>query len=242
MRIIKTLLLLFLLLCIFVIYYKDFDLHVGTTPQKQHTQEIQVPRIEKKEVLYKKGIVVFTQENMNNLIEFTEFLARASLTEKDKKSLKKWAITDFKASPISRLRFYRALQSKLANEIRKPNIKEEYRTRLFISFVTSFKGKSSDRPKNHIIKIIDHYNPPIKEALQLRALEFNLGMQQYQRNQKQFNRAMNSYQAAGDQINESLKRQAERAAITLPGGVILEERKNSYRVEDATGEQYDVLR
>ncbi len=200
----------------------------------------QVAKSTENKVLYKKGSALFTQANIDDLVEFAEFLARSPLTKKDKKVLIPWAINDFISAPEKSAEFYRVLSGKLIKDIRKQPNKKNFRTRLFISFVTSFKHQK--RPNNHILTIIDHYNPPIKEALQLRAIEHNLIMQQSQRNQTQFKHAFKSSQAITEQIKESLNRQAERTAITLPSRTIIKEGENSYKVEDETGDRYDVYR
>ena len=193
-------------------------------------------------ILYRKEGFFFTQHDMDNLIEFTEFLSRSPMTQKDKKALTQWAILDFKSNPEAGLNFYRVLDNKTIKKMRLSANNIEYKTRLFLSFSRGFRKKQEGLPKNHILKIIDHYNPPIKEALQLQALEHNIMMRLLQNNQTSFNSLMNTHQVATDQIIKSIKDHGDRSSIMIQGGKIIEERDNSYLVEDEIGDQYEVSR
>ena len=193
-------------------------------------------------ILYQINDAIFTQKNMDHLIEFTEFLSRSPLTEEDKKALTQWAILDFKSSPKASLKFYKSLSNTTIKKIRHSNNNHEYKTRLFISFSGSFRKKQTLFPKNHILKIIDHYNPPVKEALQLQAFEHNMLMLQLQNNQVQFNRLMNTHKASTNQIIKSIKDHGDKAAIVLSGDKIIEEHNDHYLVEDQIGNQHKVPR
>ena len=88
--------------------------------------------------------------------------------------------------------------------------------------------------------IIDRYNPPIREVLQLRQLKFNAVMQQAQRNQRSFNRSMQQAQHSSEMISKSLQDQSQRQAITLPGGRIISETGKRIYAEDAKGEKFEL--
>ncbi len=194
-------------------------------------------------ILFVDGALAYTQKNLDELIQLAEFLGRSNLSSKDKKAVKKWSIGDYQAAPKESASFYRNLTDVLLPAIKSKKGKalSLYRAELYSQFAYRFdKYPDYRKSADNFMAIIDRYNPPIREVLQLRQLKFNAVMQQAQRNQRSFNRTMQQAQHSSEMISKSLQDQSRRQAITLPGGKIISETGNKIYAEDAKGEKFEL--
>ena len=192
-------------------------------------------------ILYQTGNYKFTQKNAQNLLELAEFIGASRFSKKERKALQIWAINDFKNAPKISVSFYKKLAQSVIPKIRKSKGNNTYRAELYLSFVDSFNKHPEYRKlPDNFLSIIDRHKPPIKEALLIRQLRFNLIMQQKQTNQRLFNQSMQRIQHSNDVISRSIKDQATRFSITAPGGKILQESNGKIYAEDSKGHKYEV--
>ncbi len=195
------------------------------------------------QALFKQGDFVYTRKNAAELIQLAEFLGRSTFSVKDKQALSAWSIDDFKVAPKASVKFYRNL-SKLVIPViktKRGHALNQYRAELYSQFAYRFdKYPDYRKSADNFMAIIDRYNPPIREVLQLRQLKFNAVMQQAQRNQRSFNRSMQQAQHSSEMISKSLQDQSQRQAITLPGGRIISETGKRIYAEDAKGEKFEL--
>jgi len=192
-------------------------------------------------ILYQTGHYKFTQKNAQNLLELAEFIGASRFSKKERKALQIWAINDFKNAPKISVSFYKKLAQLVIPKIRKSKGNNTYRAELYLSFVDSFNKHPEYRKlPDNFLSIIDRHKPPIKEALLIRQLRFNLIMQQKQTNQRLFNQSIQRMQYSNDVINQSIKDQATRFSITAPGGKILQESNGKIYAEDSKGHKYEV--
>ena len=196
------------------------------------------------DVLYQKGAYTFTKKSANELIELAEFIGRSKFTPKDKKALLAWSIQDFKSVPDKAVIYYKDLANNLMPKIRvmKNNTKtNNYRADLYLGYINLFnKHPEYKKLPDNFLAVIDRYNPPIQEALLLQQLQFNLFQQQLQMSQRVFNQTMKLQQQSSDRINKSIRDQATRYSITVPGGEILHETDTRIYAKDYKGRRFEI--
>ena len=132
----------------------------------------------------------FTQRNVNELITFGEYLARAKFSEADKQALTQWSIEDFKSAVAESIGFYQSLRNTLLPKIKASSEDEVYRANLYRGVVNNFKQRAEYAASpNNFLAIIDRYHPPREEADQLQQLYTDMVMQNMQINQMQFDQS-----------------------------------------------------
>ena len=194
-------------------------------------------------VLYQKGSYKFTQKNANNLLELAEYIGGSRFSKKDRRALQAWSIVDFKTYPKVSMKFYRNLPRNLLPKIRKSKGNNTYRAELYLRYVEVFeKHPEYKKLPNNFLAVVDRYKPPIKEALLIRQLKFNLVMQQMKLNQQVFNQSMRLSQQSSDMVAKSIRNQATRYSITVPGGQILSETDDRIYAKDYKGNLFDVAK
>ncbi len=195
---------------------------------------------EKNRVLYRSGHNIFTQHNASELIQLAEFLGRSNFTKKDKKALQAWSIDDFKSAPVQGRKFYQNLSNTIIPKIKlaKSGI---YRAELYLNFVDLFaKHPEYKQSSNNFLAMVDRYNPPVKEAMQIRQIRHNMVLQQMQMNQMLFNQNMRQAQKSSDMMVKSIQDQSRRQSITIPGGRILSETGDKIYAEDYKGQNFNL--
>lgn len=190
--------------------------------------------------LYQQGEYQLTQSNANDLLTLAEYIASAEFSQKDKVALQAWAIEDFKSNPKLGMSFYKQLATEIIPKTRSTN-SHTYRAELYLAYVNAAK----DNPlytqfNNDILELIDHYNPPVNEALQLQQVQFDLTMQQLQLSQQLLDQNFKTMQQAHTNINQKLNNQMRRHAISLSGDKALYETDEAFYVENNEGQTFRV--
>ena len=175
-----------------------------------------------KRVLYASGVYKFTQKNANQLIELGEFLGRAKFSSADKKALQAWSIQDFKSFPKKATSYYKDLNQNLMPKIKgmkNRSKRNNYRADLYLGYVNLFNKKPEYKASpNNFVAVIDRYNPPVTEAMLLQQQIYSNFQQQLRLNQMVFNQTMRLQQESADRVTKSIRDQATRYSITVPGG------------------------
>jgi len=195
-------------------------------------------------ILLRVGNHVFTQTNADELIQLGEFLGRSGFTREDKQQLTSWSIADFKSAPEQSVAFYDSLHKEVLPRIAAQDSDIEiYRAELYLRFIRLFNRHPEYQKSPHnFLAIIDHYHPPVTEAMQLQQLQHNLVMQQIQMNQRLFNQTLQQAQQSSAIITKEIIDSSRRSAITLPGGKIIQETDNVIYAEDSQGRKFEVLK
>lgn len=199
-----------------------------------------------KRVLYSSGSYTFTQKNANELIELAEFLGRSKFSSADKKALQIWSIQDFKSVPKKATVYYKDLNNNLMPKIRAIKNKKKrdsYRTDLYLGYVNLFNKKPEYKASpDNFVAVIDRYNPPVAEAMLLQQQIYSNFQQQLRLNQMMFNQTMKLQQESADLVTKSIRDQATRYSITVPGGTILHETDSKIYAKDHKGNKFEVLK
>ncbi len=200
-------------------------------------------------VLYRSESYKYTQKNANELIAFAEFLGRSKFSAADKKALQLWSIRDFSLAPDKATNYYKNLSEKIMPKIkamRKQQNNEQindYRADMYLGYINLFnKHPEYKTSPDNILAVIDRYNPPVKEAMQLQQLIFNSIQQTLIINQQIFNQSMRLQQKSSDVMINSIRDQAVRNSISIPGGTVLEETQGKFYAEDEKGNKFEVTR
>lgn len=193
----------------------------------------------KETILFQENNHTFTQQNFNELIQFTEYIARDKLNKNDIKALKIWAIDDFKSAPKKSEFFYKKLSKDVLPYFYKKKTRASYPTELYRDINNMFQKHPSKKTLN-LLSIINHYNPPKKELLALKKLEAQLTYQLLQMNQQNFKMIMNSNQQQANIINNSIDQQSTINAISVTDGEVIAEYDDRIVAKDAHGKEYEV--
>lgn len=193
-------------------------------------------------ILYQDNQYKLTQKNTNALIKLAEYIAGSALSLQDKKALQLWAINDFKTAPKAGIKFYQQLQHIILPKINSDKA-GYYRVQLYLNYVQHFlKYPKYKQVPNNILAIINHYNPPKQEALQLNAVQHQLQQQRLNRNQARFNQTIAMQQAYHAMVNTTIRDNGTRAMISLRGDSILEETNSIFYIKDDQGISYQIVK
>ncbi len=194
--------------------------------------------------MYASGGYKFTQKNANQLIELGEFLGRSKFSVLDKKALQIWSIQDFKSVPKKATHYYKDLNENLLPKIRamtKTNKINNYRADLYLGYINLFnKHPEYKTSPDNFLAVIDRYNPPTLEAMKLQQRIYANFQKQLQLNQMMFNQTMRLQQQAADNVSKSIKDQATRYSIIIPGGTILHETDSKIYAKDSKGNRFEI--
>jgi alpha-D-ribose 1-methylphosphonate 5-triphosphate diphosphatase PhnM len=192
-------------------------------------------------ILFQENNHTFTQKNFNELIQFTEYLARDKLKKEDIKALKIWAIEDFKLAPNVAKTFYTKLSQDVVPYFYKKETRATYPTELYRNIINMFQKHPSKNPLN-LLSIINHYNPPKKELIALQKREAQFTYQLLQMNQQNFQMIMNSTQQHANIINNAISQDSTINAIRVSGGEVVAEYDDRFIAKDAHGQEYEVIK
>ncbi|HIP51450.1 MAG TPA: hypothetical protein EYG94_05100 [Campylobacterales bacterium] len=191
----------------------------------------------KNKILYQKNEHIFTQRNLNETIVLGEFIARDSFSKKDKKNISQWLIDDFKAAPKKSKIFYESLSNVTIPKIKVSRNNELYRAELYLQFINMFKNNPQYTKSPHnFLAIIEHYNPPKKDAKNLQLFY----ARQLQYNNQMFNSVLKQVQTSSQAIHKSLEEHGTRQSIVLSGDIITAEFDEHIVVEGADGIKYEI--
>ncbi len=118
-----------------------------------------------------------------------------------------------------------------------------YRADMYLGYVNLFnKHPEYKASPNNLLAIVDRYNPPVAEAMQLQQLIFNSFQQTFIMNQQMFNQTMDIQRKSADMMAKSIRDQATRNSITIPGGTVLEETQGKFYAKDEKGNKFEVTK